>query len=350
MEILRKERIEGCLIGAAYGDALGAPTENRTREQIFEKWGYVNSLFDAPDDVFARGNKAGQVTDDFSMAYAAIREILEADGQVNRQVAERALLNWASDERMLNQFAGPTSKKFINRLRGILEQEEETFYPVNDNLRASNGGAMKIGPVACFGKGDLEVTLEICRIICFPTHGNSISMSAACAVAAAVSGALAGEDLTGIFRRAVYGAEKGEVFGKEGAVLAGPSVKKRLKLAISMGTEAKSLSDAMDRLREYFDCSGMAADSVPVSFGLMAAAGGDVCRAVEAAANIGNDTDTIATIVGAVLGTSCGSRAFDGEIIRTINQVNGYELEKLAEEIEQCQIIIREGNESHEQR
>ena len=38
------EKIAGCLIGAAYGDALGAPTENRTREQIFEKWGYVDTF------------------------------------------------------------------------------------------------------------------------------------------------------------------------------------------------------------------------------------------------------------------------------------------------------------------
>ena len=36
------ERIAGCLYGAAYGDSLVAPTENRTREQIFAKWGYVD--------------------------------------------------------------------------------------------------------------------------------------------------------------------------------------------------------------------------------------------------------------------------------------------------------------------
>ena len=36
MKNLLSEKIAGCLIGAAYGDALGAPTENRTREQIFE--------------------------------------------------------------------------------------------------------------------------------------------------------------------------------------------------------------------------------------------------------------------------------------------------------------------------
>ena len=57
MELTRKERILGCLIGGAYGDALGAPTENRTREQIFEKWGYVDRLYAPPSDVFARGNQ-----------------------------------------------------------------------------------------------------------------------------------------------------------------------------------------------------------------------------------------------------------------------------------------------------
>ena len=55
MKDLLTEKIAGCLIGAAYGDALGAPTENRTREQIYEKWGYVDRLLDAPPDVYARG-------------------------------------------------------------------------------------------------------------------------------------------------------------------------------------------------------------------------------------------------------------------------------------------------------
>ena len=152
------EKIAGCLIGAAYGDALGAPTENRTREQIFEKWGYVDRLHDAPSDVYARGNKAGQITDDFSMGYVTIQQILRSENHVNQKVAEGALIEWSKNERFFDQFVGPTSRKFINRLKGI-ETEGGGFEPVNDNMKASNGGAMKIGPVACFGKGDMEKTL-----------------------------------------------------------------------------------------------------------------------------------------------------------------------------------------------
>lgn len=339
MKNLLSEKIAGCLIGAAYGDALGAPTENRTREQIFEKWGYVDQLHDAPADVYARGNKAGQVTDDFSMAYVAIQEILRSDCHVNRKVAEGALIEWSKNERFFEQFVGPTSRKFINRLKGI-ETESSGFEPVNDNMRASNGGAMKIGPVACFGKGDMEKTIDIAKVICMPTHGNRISMSAACAVAAAVCGALNGKDLFGIFKDAMSGAEKGEAIGAAGNTVAGPSFPKRLRFAIELGMNAKDLSEAMDVLRSYFDCSGMAADSVPVSFGLMAAAKGEPMAAVQAAANIGNDTDTMATIVGAVLGAKSGVKAFPEELIRTLNEANGYDLCALAETMEAADVTV----------
>ena len=345
MKDLLTEKIAGCLIGAAYGDALGAPTENRTREQIYEKWGYVDRLLDAPPDVYARGNKAGQITDDFSMAYVTIQEILEKQGEIDSQVAKSALLKWAENERFFEQFVGPTSRKYINLLRGTETKDREHFEPVNDNFRASNGGAMKIGPVACLGKGDRDRSIAIARIICEPTHGNRIAMSAACAVAAAVGGALAGRSLTEIFQDAVYGAEEGEKIGENGMSVAGPSMKKRLKVAISMGTAAKDLSDAIDVLRDYFDCSGMAADSVPVSFGLMAAAHGDVEKAVQAAANIGNDTDTMATIAGAVLGAYQGAGVFPGEIVQKLDEANGYRLLELAEKMAAAEIRL-EGKEA----
>lgn len=338
------ERIAGCLYGAAYGDSLGAPTENRTREQIFAKWGYVDKLLDPPMDVFARGNRAGQVTDDFSMAYTAIQTILHADGRVNDTVSKEALLAWGSDERMLTQFAGPTSQRFIRQLQGIEPTGETRFEPVNVNRCASNGGAMKIGPVACFAKEHMEDALELARIICFPTHGNAQAMSAAAAVAAAVSTALGGASLTDILEAAVTGAAWGEQVGRTGATTAGPSVVKRLRFAISLGLDAETLSDAMDTLRAYFDCSGMAADSVPVSFGLMAASGGQLVPAVAAAANIGNDTDTIATIIGAVLGAHQGVAVLLEEVLQTIDEANGYDLRGLAHQIYQTEVKLESGD------
>lgn len=343
MGISLRERIAGCLIGAAYGDALGAPTENRTREQIYEKWGYVDQLLDPPSDVFARGNKAGQVTDDFSMAYVTIQEILKKEGKIDSYVAEKALITWSENERYMEQFAGPTSKKFINQLKNG-KSEAEGFEPVNDNKRASNGGAMKIGPIVCFGKGDLEKSLQIAHIICLPTHDNEISMAAAFAVAAAVSSALSGKRLYEIYQTALQGAQAGTGIGRKGNLIAGPSLMKRMETAAFIGMTEKNVSSAMDKLRNYFDCSGMAADSVPVSFGLMIAARGDVMEAVEAAANIGNDTDTMATIAGAILGAYRGRKAFSEKLVNFLDSANGYHLNELAEKIEKTKILIEVKN------
>ena len=68
-----KDKILGSLVAACAGDAMGAVTEMRTREQIIKKYnGYVKEFLPPPDDVFAKGRKAGQVTDDFSMALSLI--------------------------------------------------------------------------------------------------------------------------------------------------------------------------------------------------------------------------------------------------------------------------------------
>lgn len=347
MSLTMRDRIQGCLIGAAYGDALGAPTENRTREQIYEKWGYVDKLLKPPPDVFARGNEAGQVTDDFSMAYVTITKILENGGRIDHKTSVDALVEWSGNERFFEQFVGPTSRKFINRLKGIESEEEARFEPVNDNLRASNGAAMKIGPVVLFARGDMETAMEIVKIICMPTHGNRSSLSAAGGVAAAVSSALRGDDLYQVFQYGLQGAEQGGNIGERfGVPVAGPSVLKRMKAAIRIGEMSKEgeygLGETMDSLRACFDLSGMAADSVPAAFGLIAAARANVNRAMEAAVNIGNDTDTIATIVGGVLGAFWGKDAFSKGVVKQIEAANGYDFGTLAEKIEQCHVTVGE--------
>ena len=72
----------------------------------------------------------------------------------------------------------------------------------------------------------------------------------------------------------------------------------------------------------------------------MVAAKGQVLDAVAAAANIGNDTDTIATMIGAILGAMHGIQAFPEEIVRTIDEANDYHLQELAEVMADTNITI----------
>lgn len=107
-----EEKILGCLVGAAAGDALGAATEMRTRRQIEEKFGgRVKEFLTPPDDTFARGNMPGQVTDDFSLAYVTCLEILRHNGEITPEVSRAALLSWRSTTTFSNDSQAPPPER-----------------------------------------------------------------------------------------------------------------------------------------------------------------------------------------------------------------------------------------------
>lgn len=327
---MEKRKVLGCLVGAAFGDAMGGPTETRTTKQIEELFGgYVTEFFDAPEDVFARGNQAGRITDDFSMAHVTCQEIIKNKGVIDDEVAKNSLIEWSKNETYFEQFVGPTSRAGINALKNNTEVAKWPF--VNDNLKASNGSAMKIGPISLFAKGNFDKAMSIVEIISKPTHFNNKSLSGACAVAAAVNQALKNDsNMDDVYLAALKGAEYGE---KRGHQLAGPSVYKRLKLAASIAATTKDMSECLKMSADILGNNASAYETVPSAFSLLLAARDNPLEAIYAAVNIGNDTDSIATIVGAIVGALYGVEIFDQNVIELINEVNDYDLNLLAEQI-----------------
>ena len=53
--------------------------------------------------------------------------------------------------------------------------------------------------------------------------------------------------------------------------------------------------------------------------------------------NIGNDTDTVATMVGSIVGALHGIEALPSNYLSVINDANQFDLEKLAERIIEAQ-------------
>jgi ADP-ribosylglycohydrolase len=331
-------KILGCLLGSAVGDAMGAATEMRNRQQIEEFFGgYVREFYEPPQDTFARGNKAGQVTDDFSLAYDTAWTIVDNNGRIDENIAKEALLRWARPDNYFNRFMGPTTKASIAKLRGVegVDINVEGFVVCNDNFKATNGSAMKIAPVALFSKGNIDKAINDAIIIAAASHPNNISLSAAAAVAAATSKALNDNvSLMDILEAGLYGARVGDKVGRENyKTLAGPSVEKRMKLAIEIGLTADNLSEAIDKIADIIGSGLLAAEAIPCVFGLIAASKGDALEAIYAGVNVGYDTDTVATMIGGIMGAYKGYEAFDEETLKTIEEVNEYSLVKLSEEI-----------------
>src|SRR6056297_2582702 len=332
-----KNKILGSLIAACAGDAMGAVTEMRTREQIIKKYkGYVKEFLSPPDDVFAKGRKAGQVTDDFSMAYFLTKSFIKSKGKIDSESIKEGLLKWSESEEYFEKFAGPTTKVALEHLKEGKEYDyQKETGMVNYNSKATNGSAMKILPVGLFNPGNVDQAIQDAVEVCKPTHNNNLSISGACAVAASVAKALEKTaTLDEVIEAGIYGGEKGfEIGTKMGKIAAGPSVSKRIKLAVEIGKNTKNFDEA---LKEIYDTIGTGihvSEAVPAVYGILAAFNGDTEECIIAGVNIGNDTDTVATMVGGIAGALKGIESLPKDYIKVLNDANNYNLEKTSEEI-----------------
>ena len=74
----------------------------------------------------------------------------------------------------------------------------------------------------------------------------------------------------------------------------------------------------------------MATEAIPCVFGILSATPGDPMSAIKMGVNIGDDTDTVATMVGAVAGSLYVIVNIQDDYISLINKVNDFDLEGLS--------------------
>lgn len=335
------DKILGAFLGAAVGDAMGAPTEMRTTQQIIDYFGGpVKEFKEPPADTFARGRKPGQVTDDFSLAYFLAEAIIKHNGKLDFDVVKDSLLNWGNTDEYFIPFAGPTTRAAIEKLKGNEVKAKDEI--VNFNSTATNGCAMKIFPVGVLNPENIDKAIEDAATVSMPTHNNHLSISGACALAAAVSKAMADDaDVYSIVQAGLYGARKGEEKGREiSHIVAGPSVLRRMETAIEIGLKSESIDDAMRDISDYVGSGLHISEAVPAVFGLFIAGGGNTMDCIYAGVNIGNDTDTVATMLGALAGAHNGYSSIPKNYLSLINEHNNICLEKFAEEFQR---IVRRG-------
>lgn len=333
------DKILGCLLGGAVGDAMGAATEVRTTEQIKEQFGgYVREFYTPPEDTFAHGCKRGQITDDFSIAYLNCVEIVANNGRIDEETAKNALLKWYQVPEF-KRFAGPTTKAAALALTGEPQPESgrETFIPAVDNGKGTNGAAMKAAPIALFSGGDVDRAIRDTIKLCAVTHNNQVALSGACAISAATAQALHEKTtLTDIIEAGIYGAVRGDKLGRIcGKIICGPSIEKRIKKAVELGILAENMEKAIVAIENYIGSGLMAAEAVPAVFGLMVAAKGDLLESIYGGVNIGDDTDTVGTMIGGIMGAYWGASGFPAAYISVIKENNRIDIEGLAQQIEE---------------
>lgn len=329
------DRILGCLIGAGAGDAMGAATESRTTEQILQYFGHKVTDFEVtPMDTFAKGNQPGQATDDFSSAYFITRHIIDHDGEITSEVVKEALIDWSEHPIFFDRFAGPTTRMAIRRYKGeeIPESDAIQLLP----RQATNGAAMKIAPIGLFNPGNVDQAIYDAAVVTMVTHDNYLAISGGSAVAAAVAEAVTPDaDVYSIIQAGIYGAKEGARIGREiGRDVAGPSVVKRIEMAVDIGLGKGTQEEKMVEIAERIGMGLHVAEAIPSAFGFFAAGSGNPMDAIIGAVNAGYDTDTVATMAGAMAGALSGSAAFPEHFLPTMEKINGFEIRKTADDVE----------------
>ena len=278
------DRFRGCLFGVAAGDALGMPTEGYTAQEIKSKFGLVQEMLPAPTGHFHTGLSAGQFTDDTEETLLLAESLIEASGFSADRFSERLAswgTAWTLDEK-LNRGVGFVTRSAVESLiSGADWQKSGLAIP-------TCGSAMRASPIGLLYHFDLNIVKSYADLQSLPTHTAPAARAAAVAVAVAVALALHGFSKEVILRNA---ASQASLLDEDFA--------DRL-LWVGSLLDLKS-EDALGLIRT----SPLAMETVPAAFYCFMKFEGEA--GLIAAASSGGDTDSIASIAGALYGAAQGS-------------------------------------------
>ncbi|MGE8352060.1 MAG: ADP-ribosylglycohydrolase family protein [Pseudomonas protegens] len=328
MSLLR--RALGAFYGLALGDALGMPTQSLSREQIQQRFGAIRSLEDAgADQPIAANMPAGSITDDTEQAILVGRLLVQGQGRIAPTALARSLIEWeaAMQAKGSQDLLGPSTKHAIELILAGHSVEEAGRYGT------TNGAAMRITPVGiasdvAHSDGFIQAVVQACQV----THNTSLGIASAAAVAAVVSAGINGTCLADALLLGVQVARQAQA---QGYWVAGANIAARLEWAATLSVDGDKQGFTR-MLYELVGTSVASQESVVTSFALAGQVALGHLEAFEAlcmAASLGGDTDTIAAILGAMLGACLGLEAWPSDLIDRVQQVNELDLQPLVQEL-----------------
>lgn len=268
-----RERFEGCLVGLAVGDALGAPVE-------FKEPGSFEPV-SGMSGGGPHGLEAGQWTDDTSMALC-LAESLIACGGFDAGDQMQRYVRWYREG-----YKSSTGSCFDigNTTRASLELYEKTgdaHAGAAEPGLAGNGSIMRLAPVPLFFAADPGRCAEMSGRSSLTTHGAPACVDACRYLGRLIAGAANGEEKDALLSKE-YGAP-GSLCPEIGSVASGSFKRKDPPEIRGTGYVAESLEAALWAFHR----------SSSFEEGCLLAV------------NLGRDADTTAAVFGQVAGAHYG--------------------------------------------
>ncbi|MFI0723117.1 ADP-ribosylglycohydrolase family protein [Streptomyces sp. NPDC021224] len=352
MQPTLEDRITGCLVGAAVGDALGGPVEGWTPEQIAERHGgrvrgivgpfHADWRTARPIAPYHKGD--GHVTDDTLMTHALVRVYAKVRDHLDAySVAEHLVPDLIGTPRWVPELeaeALPLQRIFLAEKWIVARLHYGHVDPREAGVGniVNCGAAMYMAPVGAVNAGNPAGAYAEALEVAAP-HQSSYGREAAGVFAAAVAAAfLPGATATSVVDEALALAKDGT------------------RAAIEAVCEAAVAYDDWERalgpLREAvapFDTVGPhyrepslgarrpsrlhAIEELPVALGMLLVAGGEFAPAVLGSVNYGRDCDSIATMSGALAGALGGGAAVPAQWSAEVSRASRLDLRAPAAEL-----------------
>ena len=276
------DKIIGCILGGAVGDACGVPYEG----------------CDSPvEPVDLKGQR---ISDDTQLTLATCEAIIENGGIVEPSVVASRFASWHRDRRVHG--IGASTYKALSEL---VAGGHWALVGRKGEYAAGNGAAMRIAPVAfCLNPKDSDAR-QVIRNVSRITHHSDEAYIGALAVAFAI-------------RAAWDGTWCGQSDLVEYVIESIPDSKVRDRLTEMAQLEIDSpLLDVARR----FGASGYVVESVPFAlYGAQRISSVGFEDLMRELISAGGDTDTIASIAGQVGGTFLGRKQLPPHLVTRLDE------------------------------
>ena len=282
---LLKERFEGCLLGLAIGDALGAKFESQSADAIRARFPSAEQLIAYPQDEI-------WYTDDTQMAIGICEALIEK-GEIVEEVLCRAFVaNYAP------------SRGYGRGARAVLDAMEdgrdyrhiaEQHFPGGS---FGNGAAMRVAPVGLVFRNDPRRLREQARLSAVPTHIHPLGIEGAQLLALAVS-----------LCSAMQQFDRSEFFSKLLLACESEDYRAKLELAsrVNKSTDLAELGNRIEALH-----------SVPTAIASFALSPESYEATITNVIFLGGDTDTLAAMAGALSGAYLGTSRLPGRLVNLL--------------------------------
>ena len=266
------DKVQGCLVGLAAGDALGAPLEFKSRDAVRVK--YPTGL---RDFIASPLWSAGEYTDDTQMALIIADSLLDRQRLDPAGISE-AFQHWARSAKDVG-----LQTRAVLQMDGIAEEPEarsREYYRSHPGSSAGNGALMRCAPVALFHLSSSPMLIADSRRSARITHADPKAQSSCVLLNLCIAHAI------------LHGVKDARSEALQHLSPAERTTWKRLMEVESLDESQISSSGYTVHTLEAAAWSFLSTDSFE--------------DAIVRAANLGDDADTVAAVTGALAGAYYG--------------------------------------------